>query len=229
MKVLIVEPGQYPREAEIAKSLKAEQAVVGGLIECVYPWQDNACIVCNDEGKLEGLPLNRTLDDYDVIAGTFFVVGLTEDDFCSLTNEQVERYKAMFFKPQLFVPYRGSLMQVPYSNPDLPNTPESIKQDFAIRHNLPELSFCAVEGFDHVMLVQYGKDGYWEIDAPPEGIDAKTYAERLNAAMGVTKQQQTAMLYGLTVGWDKLAFRFPDIDEQGRIARPRKNRDNKER
>ena len=29
--------------------------------------------VCNDEGKLEGLPLNRTLGDYDVIAGTFFV------------------------------------------------------------------------------------------------------------------------------------------------------------
>ena len=25
--------------------------------------------VCNDEGKLEGLPLNRTLVDYDVIAG----------------------------------------------------------------------------------------------------------------------------------------------------------------
>lgn len=35
MKVLIVEPGQYPREAEIEKSLAAEQAIVGGLIECV--------------------------------------------------------------------------------------------------------------------------------------------------------------------------------------------------
>lgn len=102
MKVLIVEPGQYPREAEIEKSLKAEQAVVGGLIECVYPWQDNACIVCNDEGKLEGLPLNRMLGDYDVIAGTFFVVGLTEDDFCSLTPEQVKRYEAMCHAPQLF-------------------------------------------------------------------------------------------------------------------------------
>lgn len=102
MKVLIVEPGQYPREAEIEKSLKAEQAVVGGLIECVYPWQDNACIVCNDEGKLEGLPLNRMLGDYDVIAGTFFVVGLTEDDFCSLTPEQVKRYEAMYHAPQLF-------------------------------------------------------------------------------------------------------------------------------
>ena len=203
--------------------------MVGGLIECVYPWQDNACIVCNDEGKLEGLPLNRTLDDYDVIAGTFFVVGLTEDDFCSLTNEQVERYKAMFFKPQLFVPYRGGLMQVPYTNPDLPNTPESIKQDFAIRHNLPELSFCAVEGFDHVMLVQYGKDGYWEIDAPPEGIDAKTYAERLNAAMGVTKQQQTAMLYGLTLDGISWHTAFLTLMSKDALPRPRKNRDNKER
>ena len=39
MKVLIVEPGKYPREAE--------QAVVGGTIEAVYPWKDSACIVCN--------------------------------------------------------------------------------------------------------------------------------------------------------------------------------------
>ena len=90
MKVLIVEPGQYPREAEIEKSLAAEQAIVGGLIECVYPWKDNACIVCNDEGKLQNLPFNRTLGNYDVIAGTFFVVGLTQDDFCSLTPEQVK-------------------------------------------------------------------------------------------------------------------------------------------
>ena len=49
MKILIVEPGQYPREAEIEKSLESEQAIVGGLIECAYPWQDNACIVCNDD------------------------------------------------------------------------------------------------------------------------------------------------------------------------------------
>ena len=64
MKILIVEPGQYPRKAEIEKSLAAEQAIVGGLIECVYPWKDNACIVCNDEGKLQNLPFNRTLGDY---------------------------------------------------------------------------------------------------------------------------------------------------------------------
>ena len=102
MKVLIVEPGQYPREAEIEKSLAAEQAIVGGLIECVYPWKDNACIVCNDEGKLQGLPLNRMLSNYDVIAGTFFVVGLTYEDFTDLTPEQFKRYEELFHYPQVF-------------------------------------------------------------------------------------------------------------------------------
>lgn len=47
MKVLIVEPGKYPREADIEHTLEAEQAVVDGTIEAVYPWKDNACIVCN--------------------------------------------------------------------------------------------------------------------------------------------------------------------------------------
>lgn len=47
MKVLIVEPGKYPREADIEHTLEAEQAVVGGTIEAVYPWRDSACIVCN--------------------------------------------------------------------------------------------------------------------------------------------------------------------------------------
>lgn len=40
MKVLIVEPGKYPREADIEHTLEAEQAVVGGTIEAVYPWRD---------------------------------------------------------------------------------------------------------------------------------------------------------------------------------------------
>ena len=48
--------------------------------------------------KFEGLPLNRALYDdrgqvYDAIAGTFLVVGLTEDDFTSLTPEQIEKFK----------------------------------------------------------------------------------------------------------------------------------------
>lgn len=54
--------------------------------------------VCNDEGKLLGLPWNRALTDdhgvpYDIVCGTFFVAGLKEDDFASLTDQQIEKYK----------------------------------------------------------------------------------------------------------------------------------------
>ena len=45
--------------------------------------------VWNDEGKLMGLPLNRALGDYDIIAGTFFVCGYNEENFVGLTPEQL--------------------------------------------------------------------------------------------------------------------------------------------
>jgi hypothetical protein len=102
MKVLIVEPGKYPREADIEHTLEAEQAVVGGTIEAVYPWRDSACIVCNDNGIAENLPLNRMLGDYDIIHGTFFVCGLTSNDFTDLTPQQMKRYEELYHDPQLF-------------------------------------------------------------------------------------------------------------------------------
>lgn len=84
------------------------QRTVGGLIQAVYPWQDSAALVCNDEGKLMGLPFNRALRDedgqiYDTVAGTFFVCGLTEENFCGLTEEQVEKYLAEFLEPEALV------------------------------------------------------------------------------------------------------------------------------
>ncbi len=102
MQVLLVEPGKEARPFEMQDALKAMQTAVGGLIQALYPWEDNAALVCNDEGKIIGLPLNRALEDYDVIAGTFFVCGTKGDGFCSLSNEQMEKYKAMFESPELF-------------------------------------------------------------------------------------------------------------------------------
>ena len=96
MKVLIVEPGKYPREADIEHTLEAEQAVVGGTIEVVYPWRDRVCIVCNDNGIAENLPLNRMLGDYDIIHGTFFVCGLTSNDFTDLTPRNCTTTRSCF-------------------------------------------------------------------------------------------------------------------------------------
>ena len=59
--------------------------------------------ICNEEGKLIGLPWNRPLFDedgnlYDVIVGTFLVAGLTEDNFGSLSDEQIDKYTEVFRK-----------------------------------------------------------------------------------------------------------------------------------
>ena len=65
MKVLVVEPEKEPYVKEISSGLSSLQKEVGGFIEAVYPFEDPVAIICNEEGKLEGLPLNRALRDED--------------------------------------------------------------------------------------------------------------------------------------------------------------------
>ena len=63
--VVLVEPGKLARAAKITATLEGMQAVVGGDIEPFYPFEEQVCIVCNEEGKLIGLPLNRTVYAYE--------------------------------------------------------------------------------------------------------------------------------------------------------------------
>lgn len=59
--VLMVRAGQYPEVLEIENNLEAMQAAVGGDIEEYMPFEDEVAIVCNEEGKVNGLPLNRAV------------------------------------------------------------------------------------------------------------------------------------------------------------------------
>ena len=79
------------------------------MIEAVYPFQDQVAFVCNDEGKLIGLPLNRRIGG-DIIAGTFIVCGIDNRNasFSSLSDEQVKRYSDMFKKIEIYMP-KGSI------------------------------------------------------------------------------------------------------------------------
>lgn len=101
MKVLRVKPRYLPEIVEIDGSLESLQKEVGGDIQTVYPWEDPVALICNDEGKIMGLEVNRPLFDakakmYDYIAGTFLIVGLTEDDFGSLSDELAQKYAVLF-------------------------------------------------------------------------------------------------------------------------------------
>ena len=109
MTVLLVQPGKHPVEITIPHTLKELQKQVGGTIEIVYPWPDRSVgLVCHDEGKLLGLPLNRALPEIgDAIAGDFLLCGLcdTEDggSLCSLPPEQMSYMKQHFREPHFFI------------------------------------------------------------------------------------------------------------------------------
>ena len=108
IKVVLAEPGKKAKATEIENTLENLQKIVGGYIECIYPFEDNVGIICNEEGKLIGLEPNRVLRDengnaVDIIFGTFIVTGLTEDDFGSLTDEQTKYYAELFRCPESII------------------------------------------------------------------------------------------------------------------------------
>lgn len=109
MNILLIEPGKPPRPTEIPQTLSAMQHLVGGYIQVLYPFDDPVALVCNEEGKLKGLPLNRALRDeagtiYDIISGPFFLCGapLDSEDFADLTDEQLKRYYEQFRLVELY-------------------------------------------------------------------------------------------------------------------------------
>lgn len=100
MKVIIVKPFTNPYVANIKGDLKSMQAVVGGYIEAVYPFDDpEVALVCNEEGKLEGLTpnrflLNRNNGVCDFICGDFFLCYAPADseNFESMPDNLIQKY-----------------------------------------------------------------------------------------------------------------------------------------
>ena len=120
MIVLKVEPEKAPERIEISGDLKSMEEIVGGSIKAIYPFDEPIALICNEEGKLDGLPLNRALRDedgtiYDVITGTFFLCGALPEEasFTSLTEYQLQDLETRFHTPELFFRLNGRLVSIP--------------------------------------------------------------------------------------------------------------------
>lgn len=111
IRAVLVKPGEEPEIIEFEHTLEEMQRLVGGgLIQAIYPFDDDAALICNDEGKILGMPLNRALYDlrdeiYDIIVGDFFIcrAPADSDTFTSLTDEQIDKYMERFRYPEEFV------------------------------------------------------------------------------------------------------------------------------
>ena len=134
LTVLVVEPMKEPYVKEIDPGLHALQAEVGGDIAASYPFDDPVGLVLNDEGKLIGLDLNRSLRDehgeiYDIVAGTFLVVGLGPESFASLPPDMIQKYTEQFKRPELFASINGQIVSVPVEPENPLHTAEMTLED----------------------------------------------------------------------------------------------------
>lgn len=120
IKVVLVEPNKKAIVTEIGAMLEDMQAVVGGLIQAMYPFEDEVALICNEEGKLLQLPANRGVrmdgeeDIFDIICGTFFIADCSGERFGSLSEEQIKKYQQKYLFPEKFIKVNDSIKAVPY-------------------------------------------------------------------------------------------------------------------
>ncbi|WP_417422794.1 DUF3846 domain-containing protein, partial [Hominenteromicrobium sp.] len=117
--VVLLEPGKLARAVEIDASLAGMRKVVGGLIEPFYPFEEQVCIVCNEESKINGMRPNRSVknDDgamVDFIFGPAFICDCRGENLGSLSDEQIDRYGKMFRYPEHLARVNDTLFGIPY-------------------------------------------------------------------------------------------------------------------
>lgn len=90
MKAIRKKPGCEPEIIEVDNTLAALQQEVGGYIETVSI-ADDVVIICNEEGRLRGLPYNCRFVGVDFV-GTILVVGRNKDEFCDVPEADFLMY-----------------------------------------------------------------------------------------------------------------------------------------
>ena len=121
MQVVVVEPKKKPVVQDIDSGLESMQRIVGGFSQALYPFEEPVALICNEEGKLLNLSLNRALRDdkgnvYDIISGTFFLCAAPPDSdrFVGLTDQQAKTYMERFAMPEMFLNVGSDLFVLPY-------------------------------------------------------------------------------------------------------------------
>ena len=125
IKVLLCEAGKVAKLIEVEDSYEAMQNLVGGEIEECMPWEYDVCIICNEDGKMLGLSLNRTIKDdnggfLDVIAGDFFIcyAPFESEKFLSLPEDLAEKYMEEFKWPEQIFLRNGRVHSAHKYNPE---------------------------------------------------------------------------------------------------------------
>lgn len=111
IRVVAVRPRTAPEVIEIENALEPMWQLVEGYIETLPIWIGGKrfLVVCNEEGKLNDLPIGRVLFDddgnlIDLIYGNFFITKEDGDEFGSLDDEEIEIVLKKFERPIIAYP-----------------------------------------------------------------------------------------------------------------------------
>lgn len=119
MTVVMLTPGEESKITEIGTRLEDfQKAVGGGCIEAVYPFRDDVCLICNDEGKYNGMKPNRTLygerkQVLDIVFGPCFICAFDNENFKGLSPDMAEKYERLFKVPEKLMLLGGKPSMVP--------------------------------------------------------------------------------------------------------------------
>ena len=216
MTVLVMEPEKAPYTQEIGTDLASLQKAVGGYIQAVYPYEEPVALIVNEEGKLNGLPLNRALRDdsgspYDVAAGTMLIVGLGEEDFCSLTAEQIQQFTEKFKTPEQFLFSNGKLVVLP-----MEPTPDVSKES-----QIPVYRYSGAYAIEHNQLDVYHQSFKLNIDCK-DAIEQAIAAHYSNNSLGKDVAAEVIDRFGAERVEYVLANTIRQMDRDGRISRENK-------
>lgn len=134
LTVLLIEPMKPPSVVEISSDLDSLQKAVGGYIETAHFFNEPIEIICNEEGKIHNLPLNRAIYNeegniVEVIAGTFLIVGDGEEDFENLSPAMIDKYSKVFEKPEKFIRLAGQVVAQKMELPKEKDNPKTTDQE----------------------------------------------------------------------------------------------------
>lgn len=119
IKVVMLEPGKEAYVTDVGTRLEDLQKTVDGFIEAYYPFEEEVCIVCNEEGKINGSAPCRGIygDDgqlMDIVFGKFFICDCSGENFGSLSKEQLEKYTEQYRYPERMVRVNNEIHAIKY-------------------------------------------------------------------------------------------------------------------
>ena len=96
MRILLVRCKQEPRVISIPHELSQLQRLVGGMIEIVEPFDDDIALVCDENGRSDGKPVNRIINDHMDICGDFFLCRYGDTGLEDMPEEKIFKYASLF-------------------------------------------------------------------------------------------------------------------------------------